>query len=266
MSASNETTLRCYFIRKCDFVNPKPTLEQLNDIKAVSDKYFLQKATSHTLNIYQSIIDQVLVRTGPVIEMYGVPDSREHRLVIGFRHHTTQGFFSSMSDLYHFYQLYTSRKYVEQFSNGVTICSFYLNQMPNSTSIPIESSIYQVMKEASLIYCLPTTSLQMFFQTGELSIQEVIYAHVGWIFAQHFLNRLGRDFKLLSSIVDLQNINHAEIVGKIKKRLRSDTFTREYILDIIKLYPELVKLCYLHFAVRHHISNIEEGLKFAFLM
>jgi glutamate dehydrogenase len=33
----------------------------------------------------------------------------------------TKKFFSALSDLYHFYGLYSARKYVEQFANGVTI-------------------------------------------------------------------------------------------------------------------------------------------------
>ena len=33
----------------------------------------------------------------------------------------TKQFFSALSDLYHFYGLYSARKYVEQFANGVTI-------------------------------------------------------------------------------------------------------------------------------------------------
>jgi glutamate dehydrogenase len=33
----------------------------------------------------------------------------------------TKKFFAALSDLYHFYGLYSARKYVEQFSNGVTI-------------------------------------------------------------------------------------------------------------------------------------------------
>src|SRR2546423_339183 len=80
---------------------------------------------------------------------------------------------------------------LEQFSNGVTVMSLYLNPVPNSKSSPIEHSIHQVIKEASLIYCLPTTPFQNFFQSGKLSVQEAIYGYVGWIFAQHFLNRLG---------------------------------------------------------------------------
>lgn len=55
-------------------------------------------------------------------------------------------------------------------------------------------------------------------------------------------------------MVDPQNTAHVEILSRIKKRLRSDTFTREYILEIIKLYPELIKLCYINFAVVHYIN------------
>lgn len=149
---------------------------------------------------------------------------------------------------------------IEQFSNGVTICSFYLNQMPNSKGAPIESSIFQIIKEASLIYCLPTTPLQSFFQSGQLSVQEVIYGYVGWIFSQHFLNRLGGEYTALASVIDVANTAHAEVLARIKKRLRSDTFTREYILDVIKLYPELIRLCYNHFAMVHHFSGDQSNL------
>ena len=43
----------------------------------------------------------------------------------------------------------------EQFCNGITIISPYLNPLPNSKAPPIEHSIMQVVKEASLLYCLP---------------------------------------------------------------------------------------------------------------
>eukprot|EP00842_Homolaphlyctis_polyrhiza_P000320 jgi/Hompol1/1289/HPOL_005548-RA len=261
VSSSHSTMLRCYFVRKCTFVNPNPSREEEANIRAVSDKQFLEKATENTLEIYQKIMKQVLVRTGPVIEMYDVPNSREKRLVIGFRQRTTQQFFSALSDLYHYYDLFSTRKYVEQFSNGVTIMCLYLNQIPNSPSPPIESTIFQVIKEASLIYCLPTTPLQSFFQQGKLSVQEAIYGYVGWIFAQHFLNRLGSEYAGLSSILDVNNPTHVEILTKIKKRLRTDTFTRDYILVIIKLYPDLIKLCYLNFAMVHYISPADTDLK-----
>ena len=261
VSSTHDTTLRCYFLHKCDFLNPKPTEEQKFDIRAVSDKSFAEKANEHTLQVYEKIMRSALGRNGPVIEVFDVQGSREKRLVIALKQKTTTSFFSAMSDLYHYYDLYTTRKYVEQFSNGITIYCFYLHQIPNSKSPPIEISAYQIIKEASLLYCLPTTPFQYFFQLGKLSVQEAIYGYSGWIFCQHFLNRLGSEYTSLASILDSTNMRHVEVLSKIKKRLRSDTFTREYILDIVKLYPDLVKALYNHFAMTHHVSSQSVALQ-----
>ncbi|KAI9183335.1 NAD-dependent glutamate dehydrogenase [Blastocladiella emersonii ATCC 22665] len=261
VSSNLATQLRCYFVTQCQFAKPTPTAEEATDIRLVADKAFLEKATENTLDVYQNVMRQVLARTGPVIEMFEVEGSREKRLVIGYQQRSTRTFFSAMSDLYHYYDLYSTRKYVEQFSNGVTIMSLYLNPIPNSKAPPIEHSIYQVIKEASLIYCLPTTPLQSFFQTGKLSVQEAIYGYVGWIFSQHFLNRLGSEYATLTSLLDAKNSAHVEVLTKMKKRLRSDTFTREYILDIIKLYPDLVKSLYVNFAMTHYVGQQETQIR-----
>ncbi|KAI9467858.1 Glutamate/Leucine/Phenylalanine/Valine dehydrogenase-domain-containing protein [Zychaea mexicana] len=253
--------LRSYFVTKCQFVNPTPSAEEQMDIRQVADKSFLRKATDHTLSVYEQVMRNVLQRSGPVIEMYEAQGKRERRLIIGYRQRSTVGFFSAMSDLYHYYNLYSVRKYVEQFSNGVTIIGLYLNPLPGSSSVPIETSIHQVMKETSLIYCLPSTPFQYFFQSSQLSVQEAVYGYVGWIFAQHFLNRLGKEYLSLTNILDARNPIHEEVLTKMKKRLRQDTFTREYILNIIKRYPDLIKLLYANFATVHYVNQRESSLQ-----
>lgn len=93
-------------------------------------------------------------------------------------------------------------------------------------------------------------------------VQETIYGYVGWIFAQHFLNRLGSEYSSLVGILDFKNnAVHQEVLTKIKKRLRQDTFTREYILDIIRAYPDLVRVLYVNFALTHYIGGTENNLK-----
>lgn len=137
----------------------------------------------------------------------------------------------------------------------------YLNPLPNAKGVPIEHSIYQVMKETSLLYCLPSTPLQQYFKTNKLSVQETTYGYVGWIFAQHFLNRLGKEYLSLTNILDKANPIHEEVLTKMKKRLRQDTFTREYILDIIKQYPDLIKLLYANFATVHYVNQREASIQ-----
>lgn len=109
----------------------------------------------NTLEIYQQVMNNALQRTGPIVECYEVEGTRERRVVIGYKQGTVKSYFSAMSNLYHFYVsrrewsdfsspfgkeeltcslydlqgLYSARKYVEQFSNGYTIMSLYLNPL-----------------------------------------------------------------------------------------------------------------------------------------
>jgi glutamate dehydrogenase len=178
VASSMSSQLRCYFIQRCTFEEGVSTDE--SDIRKISDKIFLEKASDTTLEIYQNVINSVMERMGPVIEKFSVPNSKEVRLIIGYRfvhifnlsflrQRGSRSFFSALSDLYHYYDLFSTRKYVEQFANGVTILSCYLSQLPSSKSPPMDHSIYQVMKEASLLFCLPKTPLQSFFKAGKLS-------------------------------------------------------------------------------------------------
>ena len=251
---NKDQQLRCYFIYQCQFANPDPGRDA-TDIEQVGEKKFLQKATKNTKELYQEILTNAVSRTGPVIEMFEIEGSREKRLVVGHRQKSAMGIFSALSDLYHYYGLTSSRKYVEQFSNGMTIMSLYLKPMTTEGPFPpIEASIYQIMKEISLLYCIPQNKFQSHFASGRLSLQESIYAHCVWIFVQQFLNRLGSEYTSLTAVLDPNNSSHVDILSKIKRRLRNETFTADYILEIINKYPDLIRTLYLAFASRHYVQ------------
>lgn len=100
---------------KCNFPAKPPASRRTDgktDICCVSDPVFLEKASENTLEIYQSIMWNVESRYGPVIEVFEVEGTRERRLVIGYKMGGTTHFFSALSKLYHFYSLYSARKYV----------------------------------------------------------------------------------------------------------------------------------------------------------
>ena len=85
------------------------------DIHTVSDPVFLEKASPNTIEIYQKVMWNVEKRHGPVIEVFEVEGSRERRIVIGYKMGGTTKFFSALSNLYHFYSLYSARKYVGKY-------------------------------------------------------------------------------------------------------------------------------------------------------
>jgi glutamate dehydrogenase len=257
VATSDETPLRCYLIRQCDFVNPTPNKVEERSIQLVADKNFLHRVTAPNVAMFERVMHQVLDSNGPVMEVIDIEDGAK-RLVVGFKRRSTKSFFSAISDVFHYYGLTTSRKYIDQFSNGVTICSFDLTNTPRNHGQNISDVIDLIVEEASLIYCLPSNPLRSFVQSNTLSVTQSVYGNIGWIFAQHFLKRLGSEYSSLSSIIDTKNITHVEALTNIKKRLRADTFTREYILEIIQMYPELIQLLYQHFATIHHVSNYNQ--------
>lgn len=260
--AANDQRLRCYFVYKCDFVNPIPN-EDESDLAVVSDKTFLEKVTPNTKKIYQDVVTAVIQRrTGPVIKMFEIENTSEKRLVIGFKQRSTMGLFSALSDLYHYYGCTSARKYVEQFSNGVTVMSIYLRPLPILAKVnrmprypPIDDSIQQIMKEVSLLYCIPQNMFQQHFIKGELSLQETIYAHSVCLFIAHFLNRLGPEYSTLTTLLDKNNSAHAETLSKLKRRLRQETFTADYIYEIINEHPDLIRSLYLSFANAHYVQT-----------
>ncbi|KIW80172.1 hypothetical protein Z517_06787 [Fonsecaea pedrosoi CBS 271.37] len=253
-----DESLRCYFVYECQFKNPTPGPNE-TDIEVIGEKRFLQKATQKTKEIYQEIITYAVSRTGPVIEMFEMEGTREKRLVIAYRQGSAMGVFSALSDLYHYYGVTSSRKYVEQFSNGITVVSLYLkpasNEIAKSRYPPIEASIHQIIKEVSLLFCVPQNKLQGQFASGNLSLQESIYAHCVHVFVQQFLNRLGSEYTSLVAALKGDTNANAELLSKIKKRLRTETFTSDYILEIINKYPELIRNLYLSFASTHYVQT-----------
>ncbi|EGY14539.1 NAD-specific glutamate dehydrogenase [Verticillium dahliae VdLs.17] len=253
-SPSSKATLRCYFVYQCIFKQP-PEQTDPNEtrIEVIADQGFLQKATANTKQIYQEIIELAVNRTGPVIEVFDIEGMAEKRLVVAFRSRTARGLFSALSDLYHYYGVTSSRKYVEQFSNGITVMSIYLRPAMtlDGEYPPLEQSIHQITKEISLLYCLPHNKLHDLFTSGELSLQETVYGHCAWVFIQHFLNRLGSEYVSLTDILDPKSNVHTALLSKLKRRLRTETFTPDYILEIIQSYPSLVRALYASFASVH---------------
>ncbi|KAK0548231.1 NAD-dependent glutamate dehydrogenase [Tilletia horrida] len=265
VSKHSKQSLRCYFLSRCQFVEPIPApgTDAYSDIRAVSDKTFLAKASENTLAMYQSVMKEVLRRPGPVIDLYEVEGSRERRIVIGYRMGTTSSYFSALSDLYHWYNLYSTRKYVEQFSNGVSIISIYLNQVPGEegSTPPIEQTSHQIVEEASLMYVLPDNPFFKPDREGNgpensAAVQEATYAFIAWVFCQHFCNRLGQAYQALRKVLDETDSQHAAILDDIKKRFREDAFTRQSILEVIDAHPDLMRTLYVHFAsVQYPFAN-----------
>jgi len=179
------------------------------------------------------------------------------------------------------YGFYSTRKYVENFKNGVTIVSLYLHPLQGP---PSEASILQIIKESSLICASPPPSTEStsenaaltpcrwfllradvlpnnpLFTGSQLTVQEATYAYAGWIFAQHFLNRLGPAYSALKDLLDENDSVQAGVLSDIRARFRQETFTRGSILETLQQYPDVIRLAYISFAYRHYYNVFGNSL------
>lgn len=246
--------LRCYFVWQCDFPQ-KVSADEVN-LEKISNRAFWHRASSHTKQLYQNLIHKAANRMGPISELYEVEGEDEARLVIAYRQQSSPKFFSALSHLYHYYGLTSSRKYVEQFANGFTVIGVYLKPAPfRKHSSSFKQAIYQVYNEISLLYSVPQSEFSEHLRRGELSLQEAIYAHCGLIFVSHFLNRLGPEYEALRDALDMSKSSNFELMNRLKQRLRGETFTREFIFELMTSRVDVLHELYKHFVQIHYVQG-----------
>eukprot|EP00127_Corallochytrium_limacisporum_P005637 Clim_evm16s210 gene=Clim_evmTU16s210 len=252
VSGESKLQLRCYFVQECTF--PNGLCDPLEtDLKKISSSEFLARATENTMQLYQNLINKAVNRTGPVIERFHLEDDH-WRVVIAYGRGYTTGMFAALSHLYHFYGLYSTKKYVEQFANGMTIISLYVDRSEVKPGVTVNQCIIQIMKEVSYLHILPESMFFEHYYEKRLSMQECAYAFAACKFVEHFLNRLGPEFTQISELLDEKNESHQTLLLSLKTRLRSDTFGSNEIHQIVFQYPELVRSLYANFASVHHVS------------
>ena len=132
LPGDDDQQLRCYFVYRCRFAHSNPAPDE-TDLDIVGEETFMQKATANTKEIYRGIIQTAVARTGPVIEMFEIEGSREKRLVVAHRQGSAMGMFSALSDLYHYYGLTSSRKYVGE-SSWITISQLLCSLLSSTPS------------------------------------------------------------------------------------------------------------------------------------
>eukprot|EP00744_Colponema_vietnamica_P000547 GILI01000975.1.p1 GENE.GILI01000975.1~~GILI01000975.1.p1 ORF type:complete len:1068 (-),score=387.39 GILI01000975.1:8-3133(-) len=223
------------------------------DMEQIASSQFLSTASQNTRDLYASVIKEVVARPGGLgvrMELKTSPSGSSHRLVVAYRTGTTHSFLSSVMDVYHYYKLFSPRKFVEPFSNGVIVYTFYLKSVDGNDELT-ESRVLSVMNDLSLKYALPRTSLTDLLQDGKLSNQEVSYAYACWKFSFHFLNRTGDEYGSLVRALANDPVNLANL-QKLKSRLKKNTFTEDIILKAIYDFPLVVKRLFAEFDQLHN--------------
>jgi len=169
------------------------------DIRSVSDRVFLEKATGNTILCGASragmgLSLRCLRLRGRVRGGWPSGSRRTVHLIFSGKsnYHSVDAIrklistYCALSNLYHFYSLYSPRKYSPSLKPGhLTQSHNYQNDSQsglrlypsasNSHAAPIAQSIFRVMKEASLRFCLPDSPFFLLNDESGHAVREAAY-------------------------------------------------------------------------------------------
>jgi glutamate dehydrogenase len=253
--------LRFYLAHAPDFVTTEG-VEKISDVNLLGDREFLKRASANTKSIYQELMNKVLDTGNAAIHVSqrNLDFKDERRLVVAYRHGTAHSLFSSITDLYHYHKFYSTKKFVEQFANGVTIMSAYLR--PNllrmgseASEADVERIFSSIVSDLNTLVMIPRNSLTPLYQDGVLNPKQTVFGYVCWKFAHQFLSKYQKEY--VSILRSVQKFDPTQIghLLKLKKNLRKDMFTEDRVFETISQYPELVKMLYSDFDERFNPAN-----------
>jgi glutamate dehydrogenase len=247
--------VRMYFLQKPDFVNPTPA-EGETDINQVADKTFLLRAGDRLKTVYQQVISEAADKMTPAFhtEVWTEEDNTKMaRLTIAYKNGATHSYFSSIADVYRQHGLFSARKYVEFFSNGIVVYGFYLQMLDNPSrgQGSFEQRVEAVVDDASLHFVLPRTSLTPMLTDNLLSPQQISYAYAAWKFTFHFMSRLPEAYTVVSKSLRERDPSAFARLEQLRATMKLNTYTESQILDHILSSAPIVKILYAEFEALH---------------
>lgn len=256
--------VRMYFLQKPNYVEPNPT-EDEQRIEKLADTRFLERAGDNLKSIYQRLLIKASGQMNPAFdtEVWTEPDgSKMARLVIAFKVGATHSYFSSFADVYRAHGLFSSRKYVEFFSNGIVIHGFYLQQLTTDGKGKgaFEERIKACVADASMHFVLPRTSLSPMLRKNLLTVQETSYAYAAWKFAFHFLHRLPEAYTVVAEALRVKDPSAFARLDKLRNTMKFNTYTESQVMDCILPSAPLVKRMYQDFYDLHAPNGSGENV------
>ncbi|TYZ65267.1 hypothetical protein PybrP1_002514 [[Pythium] brassicae (nom. inval.)] len=247
--------VRMYFLQQPDFVEENPG-EFETDLNKVADRKFLLRAGDTIKRVYQECMQTAVHQMTPAFhtEVWVEPDqTKMARLTIAYRAGATHSYFSSIADVYRQHGLFSTRKYVEFFSNGVVIYGFYLQQLdaPARGRGSFEQRLAAVVADASLHFVLPRTSLTPMLTDNLLSPQQISYAYAAWKFTFHFMHRLPEAYTAVAASLRERDPAAFARLDQLRAAMKLNTYTESQILEHILAGAPVVQLLYAEFEALH---------------
>jgi glutamate dehydrogenase len=123
--------------------------------------------------------------------------------------------------------------------------------MPKVGHGSFEDCLNAVVKDASMHFTLPRTSLTSMLTDGLLTPQQIAYEYAAWQFTFHFMHRLPESFSIVSKSLQDRDPSAFAHLEQLRSTIKLNTYTESPILDHILSSAEIVKILYAEFHTLH---------------
>lgn len=255
--------LRFYQVNKTQFCSETIFPEE-TDLQKIACRLFLKTATKETRQRYQDILNKVKGWEAPLIDVSQKEETREMRIMVAINRESNSRFFSNVSDVINSHNLVSNRKFVEQFANGKTVYTFYLDEIHD------EKLVRDLIEDISLVYVIPESALSELFREGKLSAQETVFGLSAWSFTHQFLSEYNEEYIQLRDHLR----NSPELLGilrNLKTMLAKTAYdeakvwdalvqNREYLKKAYRLFDRKFNPFVKHYDIKDRMSKLKQEI------
>jgi glutamate dehydrogenase len=250
-SPTNRQRIAILMVQHGDYVNSKPK-ESESDIWELSTGSFLKERQTQTISRYENVLRKTNNAIGPVSLIEERPLENQTVLYTAFRNSFDPQYIG-VSNLLRQFNFKVDKSYVESFSSGVRVHSFYLEGLVGDAMAPF-------IEAANLSWIIPASSpLLPLVEQGKLTLEEMAYAHCGLTFAYHFLTRTSEEFTLLLDSLKNDDIAKSRL-NILRKKMRMETATEDRCAQTFLNNPNAIKLLFNDF--KNHFTGPKQKPSF----
>jgi len=252
-----KSPLRMYLVYKPKF-SLRKVFPDKTELKEIADFDFIKTALQPTHKRYQEIISDSVGWETPMIKVSLKEETDEHRIMIAVNRASSYRFSSNISDVINSHNLVSNRKYVEQFANGKTVYSIYIDKIKN------KKKLLDLIEDITLVYVIPDSPISELFRQGKLKAQETVFGIAAWSFTHQFLTGYNEEYlKLAAALKESPEL--LGILRNLKIKLAKDTYTEprvwEALVSNYSYLKQMFKLFDKKFNPYHRSHDIKNDLE-----
>eukprot|EP01091_Cochliopodium_minus_P001852 TRINITY_DN1181_c0_g1_i1.p1 TRINITY_DN1181_c0_g1~~TRINITY_DN1181_c0_g1_i1.p1 ORF type:complete len:1199 (-),score=411.69 TRINITY_DN1181_c0_g1_i1:74-3670(-) len=238
-----------------EFLTPNVSEEETG-LNKLATQSFIEEKSPNVKERYQSLLETAKGKQSP---RYGINIGNETaNLIIMLR--TNDSFLSYFSQLVSSdSELSWNRKFVENFSNGLTSYSLYFKYNKNLENSVIESKLQSLAHQLGLLSILPQeTRITHMFTNKTFSVEEYTYAMSVSRFVYYFMNNKSEEYAMLVKYIKNDPVNLGRL-ETMHNRLRSAAVSPARIQECITTYPEIIRELYEDFKSLRVPGRVVQG-------